>query len=642
MIKRIDLPAVALLLTLGLFGFASFYPLEGMWGINHLRFLPDIFTYIYWVVCVVVIMLLVLPFPSGRIDRVLKRIADFVWDKKPWGRLTLVVFFILLFYVFRTETHFLGDGYTLLSLLAEGQSFTPKWVEPGSTLILRQLESLLGGYARQTSLLSCQILSIISGSIVVYNFISITGKLSQDFRARLLSLVSLLFSGAILLFFGYVEHYPLLWAASAIFINSSLKFLKCGRGLWLVFTTFAITVLMHFQAIYFLGGTIFLIGLKFSNQVKLLRLSRHLYVAVGSLTLCGVFLFIWLYRTELDFARVFLPLFTGPPQAPEYAIFRLKHIADILNLIIVIFPGFLVVVSLWLIQKKRLRKDKTSLFLSSLSLGSLLFLMVIDPLLGMARDWDLMSLTLLAPFLLLLHQLYVVSSHRTAKVTMSVLLVCAFITATYVAANVEAPASEKRFHSILQYYGAKDDTGWLIYTYYYLNRGNYAKAMELAHTSIENDIRKADFLHILGTIYTKTDHLDKAIQYYHQALSLKPYNTPMMNDLGQLYLQQGKYDKALMTLRKARKINPALTFVSEGIGLAHYRLGHIDSAASIADTLFMDDRNSPGGHLLKMIIAISLGDHSTAKHHFEEYLKYGSSRPDYVRISEYYGYLLEH
>jgi len=79
----------------------------------------------------------------------------------------------------------------------------------------------------------------------------------------------------------------------------------------------------------------------------------------------------------------------------------------------------------------------------------------------------------------------------------------------------------------------------------------------------------------------------------------------------------------------------------EGMGLAFYKLNKFDSTLLVADSLFARDRNSPGGHLLKMVIALQSGDRKNAKSHFAEYKKYGSNRSDYRNILEYYGTMVE-
>ena len=672
MTKKLDPPSLALLLTLGLFGLASFYPIAGMWGINHLRFLPNLFTYLYWAVCILTVILLFVNIPVSGLQGALKRIDNFLWGKKPWGKLTLVVLFVLLFYFFRTETHFLGDGYGWLSILGGGEGYYHKWTEPGSIFLVRRLQMLMGGYTQQTALRTFQILSILSGGIVIYNLVSILKRLYGSPEARLFGLVTLLGSGAILLFFGYVEFYHVLWAAATIFINVSLKYLDEGCGLWWVVASFLVAILMHMQALYFIGGLLFVLFSKrfLKNGTHPLRM-RWL-VAFSIVALSGILVFRWLYTTRIDVETTFLPLFTGRPQSPDYAILSTKHIADIINLVLLIFPGALVILALWFRQLKRLILNPTATFLGLLSVGSLAFLVAVDPTLGMARDWDLMSLTLLPPVLLLLLQIDRGGSWLTGRTILVYALVCICIALPFLAtATVEGPSAD-RFYSLLRYYGSKNRGGWATLVYYYRDKGNqkryqellqemgglfpdyrklrqaysylengdYNMSLKLAQGLVNRDPYQPDFLQILGNVYGRLGKYDLAKKYYGQAIKLKPHHA-ILNELGQLYLKQQQYLEASAVFKKAHKQAPRETPIMEGLGLAYIWLGHLDSASAVADTLFLQDKNSPGGHLMRMVIALRYGNSGKAKHHFQEYLKYGSNRSDYDNIREYYSFLLQ-
>jgi hypothetical protein len=641
MLKRVDWPSIALLLTLSLFGLASFYPLYSMWGINHLSFLTDGFTYAFWAILAALLVILLAPISLTSLDRVLNRIAGFIWEKGFWPKLLIVTVFVSAFIIFRAKSHFLGDGYTLLSIFGQGESFIRRWAEPGSIFIIRKLQWLLGGYTRQTTLWTCQILSIISGAVVVLNFIAIASRISNGAKGRLVALTSLLFSGVMLIFFGYVEHYPLLWALATTFVRFGLDYLEHNRRSWTVFLLFVLAVLMHLQAIFLLPGVAYLVVIKFSRPMSIFSLNPRKLLVIGGVTLTGVLFVTWLLKNQINLATVFLPILHGPPQAPDYALFSIKHALDMLNQILVMFPGILVVTAFLIRGKPRQSKDSTTMFLGLLSVGSLLFLLLIDPALGMARDWDLMSLTLLAPMLLILRSHGKATVRMSGKVILAYSIFCAFCTISYVAANIRAPASEKRFYSLLEYYGIKDETGWAIFAYYYLNNDEYDRAMELAKFMEKESIRLDKTYHILAVLNKKKGHLQEAEHYYELALNLKPFNPRLRNELGQVYLAQGRNEKALRMLKEARRIDPSLTFIAEGVGLAYFRLGHFDSASFVADTLFMGDKNSPGGHLICMVIAISSGDYGTAKHHYQEYLKYGSHRSDYEDIREHYSYLLQ-
>ncbi|MFH1374200.1 MAG: tetratricopeptide repeat protein [bacterium] len=655
MLRKIDLPSITLLFTLGLLGLASFYSIEGMWGVNHLAFLPEAFSYLFWAVVVAILVVLFVP---GRLtpgEQSLDSISDFIFNRGPLPRLLIAALFTGAFILLRVETHFLGDGYGWLSMFGSGEGYYHKWAEPGSIFLVRQLQRLMGGYTEHTALLTFQILSIFSGGVVVYNCLSILRRLCGNSHVRIFGLITLLGSGAMLLFCGYVEFYHVLWATATIFINVSLRYLDKDRGIGWIVLSFVAAVLMHMQALYLLSGLLFIV---FSKQLtrRSVNFPRwSLLAGFSILAIVGIIAFRWFSTSRIDIETTFLPLLSGRHQSPDYTVFSLKHLSDIANLVFVLFPGILVLMILWLRQRSRVILNPTTVFLMLLSVGSVGFLLTIDPFLGMARDWDLMSLTLLAPVLLLIYQISQGGTQLKGKMIVTYAILCVIITSLFITvATREGPAAD-RYYSLLRYYGSKDRSGWAIFANYYRDRGDqkrsqelvvemdglfpqyrklrqaysylengdYEDALKLAQELVDEDPYQPDFLQILGNVYGNLGKYELAEHFYTQAIRLKPHHL-IMNELGQLYLKQQQYRLALSVLKKAHARAPRELPVTEGLGLVYYRLGHLDSALAIADTLFATDKNSPGGHLLKMVIAITSGENNTAKYHFAQYLKYGS------------------
>ncbi|HKK20178.1 MAG TPA: hypothetical protein VJ983_01815, partial [candidate division Zixibacteria bacterium] len=99
------------------------------------------------------------------------------------------------------------------------------------------------------------------------------------------------------------------------------------------------------------------------------------------------------------------------------------------------------------------------------------------------------------------------------------------------------------------------------------------------------------------------------------------------------------YDEALRIERAAHTTDPGKTYISETLGLIYIYLKRFDRADAIADSLFLADSTSPGGHLLKMTIALNKGETEAARDHYEAYVKYGKGRSDYQNIKSYYDYL---
>ena len=657
---------LSLLLTLGLFGFASFYPLESMWGINHLQFLPNIFTYIYWVIVIVVLYMMIGPIPTQLLDRTFTQVDNLFWGKRKLPRLLFIAGCMVLFYIIRVQTHLLGDGYTLLANFSSGESYIHKWTQPGSILLIRQIQNLLGGYTRETALHTFQILSILSGTLFLYNIISIIGRLCSTVYTRVLGLSTFLFSGAVLLFFGYVEFYSMSWAVSTLFVNLSLKSLKEKRYIWLAIATYILSLLIHLQAIYFLPGLIYLIIQNIKNQ----RLRKIGYILFAISAVIGTVFLIWLYKTKIEFEVLILPLLNGRPIAPDFTVFSKSHLIELANLILLVLPCSLALISLWFVKGKKSFHNSTTMFLAFLSIGSLLFLILYGAAITMGRDWDIMSLCLLAPLLLILSQIDFSNIVLPNRIILNYIMITFFITFSFLSVGTQTIPTENRTYTLLN---NRNRNGWIVYANYflsnndinrynkiireerehfpnysllkkdyaYLERGNYSKAMEIARKLVDKDPYQPDFHQILGSVYGAYNNFEKAEYHFNVAMRLHPYQPTLMNEFGQLYMKQGKYDKAKEILREAHWLSPKTTFVSEGLGLTYIYLNQFDKANLVADSLFIQDNNSPGGLLIKMTVAINKGNLKSASHFYKEYLKYGTQRSDYNSIKKYYQYLAD-
>ncbi len=657
---------LSILLTLAILAIASFYPLKSMWGIDHLYFLSQTSLFPYLSILLLVIYLMFGPYPQNLFEKVFAGINQWLWGSSILPRLLIIIVCMAIFYSFRTETHLLGDGFTWLAVFGQGKSYIHKLTEPGSIIILRQLQFLLGGYTEQTALFAFQILSIVSGAVYIYNIISIVGHLSSNILIRILGLATILFSGSILLFFGYVEFYPILWACVAIFINRSLTFINKGGSLLTVLGIYCLAVLMHLQAIYFLPGVVYLVIYKIEKPT--IKKISYSLIALGALT--GAALFVWLYQTRIDFEVLILPLIKGRPVAPNYTIFSLSHLQDIINLFLLVFPGGLVLFCLWIVKTKKVIWEPVSIFLLLLSSGSLSFLLLFGAAITMGRDWDIMSLCLVAPILFIIRQIdkkEVTISNRTLVVYVIAIAFCAI---SFLYVGIKTIPAEKRYYTLLN---DRNENGWAIFanyflmkgdskrykeilnerqerfpdlarlqqTYRVLENGDYDKAMKIARKLVDKDPYNPNYLQILGNVYGKLLKYDSAEEYYSKAMSLKPYNSELMKEMGQLLIEDKKYDMAIKILKRAQRISPEHIYITESLALAYIYKQQFDSAFSLADVLFEMDKNSPGGHLVKMVIALWNNDQKTARKHYMEYLKYGQERSDYERIREYYHHLNE-
>jgi len=105
-------------------------------------------------------------------------------------------------------------------------------------------------------------------------------------------------------------------------------------------------------------------------------------------------IFIYKYLTDIFFQAMFIDITSSNQTESGYSIFSYDHLIDIINQSLLLSPLLLVYI-VFFKAKALFTNDKIeTLFLAISSIGGLIFLLFVDPKLGMARDWDLFALTL--------------------------------------------------------------------------------------------------------------------------------------------------------------------------------------------------------------------------------------------------------
>jgi Tfp pilus assembly protein PilF len=291
----------------------------------------------------------------------------------------------------------------------------------------------------------------------------------------------------------------------------------------------------------------------------------------------------------------------------------------------------------------------------------------------MARDWDLMSFAVMPLLLLILHQI----DHRehilTPKIVVSWLVISMMFSASYIASNIGVSASESRAHSLLRYYGNKDRGGWAILTNYWrdkgdsnkaeaisietaglfpnfellrlgqeqLDRGETAEAEAIAVRLVQNDPYRAEFMQLLGDVYSRSGRSDEAERWYKKALRIKPKSPALNFSLGQMYVKQSRFREGLKRLKSARRLDPTEAYTAEAVGLAYLNSGFPDSASAIADTMLLADSCAAGGHLLKMMVSVQAGNRPLARYHYRRYADCGAGRDEYDYMLQRYSIIMQ-
>jgi tetratricopeptide (TPR) repeat protein len=640
------------------------FPSARMWGFNHLIFLPPIYTIIYIILGVLALALPFLPFSKKRGEAFINGFMYAFYDspRKILYRLIFITVMLILFIVFSARTHFLGDGYSVLANITSESGTFIKWSEKGITFILLAIQSLLGAKSEATALLAFQIVSYISGVITIWFYFLIAGIISENRIVRLMAFMAMFFSGNLLLFFGYVENYPLAWVGLTGFVYFGLKYIKSnGHILWPVLFAF-FAILIHLQMALILPALITLFFMRGRGQEIYHRYKILIWIIISILFLAGVVFFIKKYQTNLYIENIFLPIFESKASAPGYTLFGWSHVLDMINQLSLLSPLLLILILLsgrnWGIFHKKI----DGIFLALIALGGLAFLFAIDPMLGLPRDWDLFSICGFGLTLLMVSLISIPTVEFVPKMVLSCLIYLSLMTLPFLAANLStAPSLEytKYFmeldfgksypaYSVLRdYHKKQEDMASLTqidkqFYHRYINetkmnlaneaqkRGDFALMAGIA-ADIKPNRLLWQYHDLMSTVYYFRKDYQRSLEESNYAIQLNNYSKYLFANRSKLLLKFGRFDEAIESLNRAYKLDKHDLEILEGLIFLNlyrdslqlssrfaYEMLAIDSTASIAYY-----------HLTKLHLV--RGVISKAEYCFNKYLQYGRKDSLYER-----------
>ena len=260
------LTATALFLT-ALLWVSSFFPEERLWGFNHGAYFP------LWLRTMVVAFGLVVFVPpiNRKLQSLLKRsvVAAFdhlVMRQRYSGYLFAGAISLLAFYLLRTQTQLLGDGFQIVQRINAG-SLSLHWSQPLAIWIYLTSFDLLGPIFNLDGATLYALVSYLSGVIYVVLALRMAVFLGRDSSTRLFTFLILMLMGGTQLFFGYAEHYPLLYSGLLMYLFYSLKYLRGEAKILAPLAIFIVLVPLHFSSLSLIPSLVLLFLLKGERKV---------------------------------------------------------------------------------------------------------------------------------------------------------------------------------------------------------------------------------------------------------------------------------------------------------------------------------------------------------------------------------------
>ena len=629
-----------------------------MWGFNHLIFLPGIYTIFYIILAAIALALPFLPFAREWGEKFVNWFSQtfFESSRKYINRLIFIAVMGALFVLFPMPTHFLGDGYTVLANLASLSGTFVKWSEKGITLVLMGIQFLLGPKNQHTALWAFRLVSILSGIISIWFFFLTAGIIGEDRLKKYLAFAALFFSGALLLFFGYVENYPAIWVALSGFVYFGLRYLKARKGIIWALVFLALGIFIHLEMGIFIPALIFLIFSQGRGRKLYERFKVIIWLIVSLCAVAGIIIFVRKYNTDLFFENMFLPFLQGKPIFPPYALISIPHFADMVSLLMLLSPLFLLFIYLAARNVPGRLRSKEGRFLAIEAIFTLIFVTIIDPMLGLPRDWDLFSIAAFALTLLLVINISreTIGSIGRVIISLTIYLLIAILpyllielqtdpSIAYAKYNIDLNLSKSfpAYSVLMDYYENKNDTlqAEIVHNLYQPQFVNETKMYNAESALAGQSIRKAEeiidsippdkfswrYHNLLSSLYAATGDLHKSLEESDEALQLNQYSCELFLNRAKLMNMLKENNEALKYLDMAYQLDNRDPDVLEGLTTLNAFGRRQDQIIRYAYEWIAADSTAYKAYYYLTGTLIMSRQLDKAESTYEKYLKYGTA-----------------
>lgn len=654
---------IAFLILIGFRIIPILSPLSRSWGFNHHIFLNVTEQVVFWLLAILSLLLLFLKISERLGSRVARTFNHWFFESKHKysNRFIFIGISLLLFVAFPMKTHFLGDGLANLSNLERDVGPLLKWSEKGAFFLLGAVQSILGEQSRMTALYSYRIVSWTAGILSTWYFFQLAGIITCDSSKRALTFFSLLLSGSLLFFFGYVENYPALWIGFPAYVYYGLRFCQTGSGIWYSLIFLCYTIFIHLQAAILIPSFIFLVFNHSGFRSSFVNHKKTYLVLFSLIAATLLLIFIHLYRTDIFIRGICVPLIDGFPAWPDYTLFSFSHLIDVVNEIILLNPSIVILSVLAAKYRVNIASKKFLLFLVFLSLGSFVFLFVVDPKLGMPRDWDLYSLSTLGAVLLLI-SLIKDEAEIITRILPSAVLFMAVFCLPFIVVNLRVNSSESYVKYTIDLDPDKSLLAIGLLGNYYQERGN-SKSAESLRVIIESrypdrvktrqalialeegDLQRAlaitsyitpdeyssDYMMLQAVICYRKGNYAQALKNIDIAIQNNRYSSDLHIIQSRLFQKLKNNSSALHALRLAHIINPKNVIVLAEIANLFRLTNQYDSVLQYSRTILYIDSLCPDGLYYVSAAFAEKGMNDSAFFYKQLHTEHGISHPLYGR-----------
>ncbi len=597
---------------------------QSLWGVNHLQFFGWPAGIIFGILAAVIIYPATARYLFFRLQEITAR----------FGRLPnryqvalIVIVCLVAFYILRVKVHTLGDGYLRVYHLEQGYYYNH--TEPLDYFLHALLYNLLNplwGVSAESIYIAVSILSGLALVLILYRLpvINIAG---ESLPLKVLALAC----GGSLLFFGYVESYSLVYTFALLYLFMARRFLETGQGFFAT-TMFLIGgISAHLSGLLMVPSYLILYYYRHkrnSQSSPALRILPLLLIIVTTAILAALDYYDWLKNAAVRpaFSDLFLPLF----MSNGYGIFSMNHFKDIINQFLLVCPLALILLPYLFREKAGTAENSChKLFYFSLIGSALLFILMIDPKLGFARDWDLFATptALIGLVILFMVNDRTGVSFPTVIGRFTIPALGVLIMALWVVTNASENRQLLRAEKVLELSPQGRGYGWELLAHHYSEKKNDAsKAMEIL-ARIEGPARNSRVLYKISRLQFSRQDYRGALQTAREGLSLDSTDKKLHAMAGAGYIRLEMPGEALPHLKIAASGMADEPQIFSYLGGAYLRLDSLPQALAAYKSLIRLDPDNPVGYFHAGYIFLQSGALDSARFNLEKCLRLDPAYP---------------
>lgn len=502
-----------------------------------------------WSVGFLLLSALVLFLPQLRFLQALEALDE--GKRSRWGILISIAVILAAITATITCSHqnlLLGDAYSILDRLVAGVDYSN--FSAVNVSLHNLIYSVLPGFSAdaERAIWTYKGVSIASGILLVVAMF----WLLRSTGTFVLTIAGLATSGVVLVFFGYVERYPLLVLTMFLFgLAGALAFGREKRRTWFAVVMLLAACLMHLGALLCLPAALFL-ALPKLRSTTWKRLLLCLPLAATALVL--------ILGRSLPVASEALVALTPTP-TDSYSLFCSQHISDVVSAILLGCP----LLALILLGAKVLPKDELWFHVLGVVPG-LVFTSVVDPKLGAIRDWDLLTIGML-PLLVCVVRIVACCAAGSLRRTIALVTIlgslAALHTQPWLALNCDRTSAYEAMKTWIRrdlHYSPSYEQGILNVAYAKLVQGTYEDGPEgvlAQERRLAGDATDALNRYNLAVNYARLGRLAEAEQILIGQWSGFELNPRVVSNVARIFRERGNREELIKLLQEAVQRNPA-------------------------------------------------------------------------------------